>query len=129
MKAINLTPHTINLHKEDGTVIEIPSSGTIRLKEKVSDPIYPFVVVKSFENPEVIYRDEVKVVEITPEDPDTLIIIVSSIALDIVKEIDLPEEIQKFTRKIVVAPDTGPNSVIRDENGRIVGVKRFYFKN
>ena len=32
---------------------------------------------------------------------------------------------QAVKRNDVIAPDTSPQSVVRDENGRIIGVKRF----
>ena len=62
-----------------------------------------------------------------------IMVIVSSIALDALyaaKEYEFPlhEIIEDAAAWIFVAPDTGPDSVVRDENGRIIGIKRFYVK-
>ena len=133
MEAINLTPHTITLYKEDGTKIEIPSSGTIRLKENTKEIGYPYIVVKSFGDIEVKYNENPVLVEISKEYPYMIMVIVSSIALDALyaaKEYEFPlhEIIEDAAAWIFVAPDTGPDSAVRDENGRIIGIKRFYIK-
>ena len=50
-----------------------------------------------------------------PEPEEDVYLIVSFMAMDAGK---------KIGRTDLLCPDTGPDSVIRDESGRIIGVKR-----
>ncbi len=103
---VNLTPHEITLVREDGEVVKIPPSGQVarvKVEQEVVNEINGIPIVKT------TFGD----IEGLPEPQEGKIFIVSSIVA------------QAAARTDVVAPDTSPQGVIRDENGRIVGVKRF----
>ena len=106
-KFINLTPHDVVVITNGEKVI-IPRSGkVIRLGEEIvsSEIIEGVEVVKKRYLPPSGFQPEGKVH------------IVSILALKPLQEM--------FPGEVFVAPDTGPESVIRDQNGRIIGVKRF----
>lgn len=106
MQFINLTPHPIVIIKPDGR-IEIPPSGKIArvgVTQKVVGEVGGIPLV----------RNEWGAIEGLPEpSQDDVIYIVSSLVLARVRG-----------RTDVVAPDTGPTAV-RDETGRIIGIRRF----
>ena len=106
---INLTPHTVNIYDDDGSLrmsIE-PSGQVLRLPTRAwaaGDLDGISVVRLSYETPEDL-----------PKPQEGTIYIVSGVMLEPLKEMG---------RLDFVAPDTSPGSVVRDESGRIVGVKR-----
>ena len=120
---LNLTPHDITVFKENGEKVVIPSSGTLRLAE------------------EVLGTEEVEGVECVRKRFTGVDITVDGITADGVRVIvvsgisgmmfALSSEFRnELFRKLggevsIIAPDTGPQSVIKDEKGRIVGVRRF----
>jgi len=108
MKLINLTPHNVVIVDEQGNVIlDIPPSGQVarvRVKQTPTGEVCGIPVVQTtFEG-----------VENLPGPREGVIYVVSSMVAQVVSG-----------RQDVVAPDTSPESVVRDEDGRIVGVKRF----
>ncbi|RLF90973.1 hypothetical protein DRN43_00585 [Thermococci archaeon] len=108
---VNLTPHKVTLCGEDGKpLVDIPPSGSVlRLKEEVKDtgerlagvPIVEkrFVGLEGFS---------------LPQRTENVVFIVS-----------MPVAQYLAGRRDIVAPDTGPESAVRDSNGRILGVRRF----
>jgi len=125
MKAINFTPHEIVLVTEEGKIV-IPSSGTVRLEEKIL-PITETVVMKSFQNP-TWNITKMQIVDVPPFERDDYLIIVSLPVLqNLPKVFNLPDELKHLRpdQVTIVAPETGPESAVRDENGRIIGVRRF----
>lgn len=105
---INLTPHEITLVRKDGEKVVIPPSGKVarvRVEQKEVGEIDGFPVVQS----------EFGEVEGLPEEREGVIYIVSFPVLQALQG----------TRSDVVAPDTSPQGAVRDEQGRIIGVKRF----
>ncbi len=106
MKFINLTPHEIVVRTDGGDVM-IPASGQVaRVSEHVSDagmldgiPVVDCRLGSPFGLPDAV---------------DGTIYIVSPIVCGAV-----------VGRPDVVAPDTGPQSVVRDADGKIVAVRRF----
>ena len=110
MNFINCTPHTIRVVRENGEVIEIAPSGiTVRVntvQEIVRDIDGIPVVATRFTDVQL------------PEPQEKTICIVSTVTLQACRELGIQ-------RDDLVAPDTGPQSVIRDENGQVVGIRRF----
>ena len=105
---VNLTPHDIRVVLDDGREINIPASGTVarvNATAKTVDTINGVPVVRTS------FGD----VQGLPEPQEGRIYIVSTLVLQALGG----------QRNDVVAPDTGPQSVIRDESGRIVGIRRF----
>lgn len=108
MEIINLTPHVINLHGNDGTLIQsIPSSGVARVASKpgtLEDRGLPVPVAAP-----TVFGE----VEGLPPPRDGVVYVVSMLVA------------QQAKRPDVLSPGTGPNDgAIRDEQGRIVGVTR-----
>lgn len=110
MRLINLTPHTVNVCDESGSVVRSiePSGKVLRLP------------TRAYAAGEL---DEIPLVRLSYEEPEDLppaedgtVYIVSSLML---------EPLAAIGRRDFVAPDTSPGSVVRDESGRIIGVKRF----
>lgn len=104
---LNLTPHSIHIHTNDG-VIAIPPSGTIARVE-VENVIVGNHTVEGIEIP-VITR-KTGVVSGLPKDMKTPFL-VSGMVLD---------SLGSEYHGVAFSPDTGA-SCIRDEKGRIVGV-------
>ena len=105
MQFVNLTPHSIRVVL-DGGELEIPPSGTVArvaVKQKLVGNIDGIPLV----------RNEWGSIEGLPEPKDGIVYIVSSLVLSRIRG-----------RTDVVAPDTGP-SAIRDNKGRITGIRRF----
>lgn len=113
---VNLTPHDINLFDDEGRELRVifKSEGVARLKTK-AEPVTP-VYAKGRKIP--LIRQEVGEVEGLPSEPiDGVYFIVSRLIFDA-----LPE------RKDLIVPDTSPESVVRDSEGRIIGVRRFIIR-
>ena len=107
MKLVNLTPHKLNIVTDNGN-IEIEPSGTIaRVK--------PTTVRIGTVNGIDVVKTTFGEVEGLPSPEKDTVYIVSTLVLNALKG----------SRPDVVAPDTGPESAIRDESGRIVGIRRF----
>jgi hypothetical protein len=106
----NWTPHTICVFSASGEQIFSvpPEPESIRAEESVI-PAFQIagipVVDKSYNPPEL------------PDPEENTIHIVSYVVLQ--------ASVKK--RHDIVCPDTGPESVVRDENGNVLGVKRFQF--
>jgi len=109
-KIVNLTPHPIRVVGEKGDlIVEIPPYGNVarvavkkRLLGKIGGEI-------------PVYKTEYGGVENLPKPEDGTVYIVSSLVLSALKG----------AREDVVSPDTSPMGAVRDENGRITGVKAF----
>ena len=109
MNIINLTAHTINVFLEEKE-IAFPSQGLARVKteEKEVGKINSIPVVKT------VYTD----VEGLPESQEDTIYLVSTLVLQALKA-------NGINRTDCLAPNTGVSGAIRDDQGRIVGVKGF----
>lgn len=105
-KLINLTPHKISFYDDNDNHIMtlLPCGVWARLVPKVKfvKRIYGIPVVK------ITYSE----VTGLPEPQENTIYIVSQIVA------------QSLRRPDVMAPDTSPDSVLRNEDGEIIGVKR-----
>ena len=130
--AVNLTPHKIAIVNGE-EVIEISPSGTVArvktVQKETGITVFGIPVVKTEYTeieglPSVCENCLIKhecTVSLEMRNGKTCglqfpekIFIVSSIVAQAVK-----------SRKDVIAPDTSPESAVRDEEGRIIGIKRF----
>jgi hypothetical protein len=104
MKLKNFTPHEVTIYYE-GSMFVLPSIGVARASEVCieSEAINGIpTVAKRYDT----------IINL-PEQCDGVIYIVS-----------LPV-LQASDRSDLVCPDTGPDSVVRDKDGKIIGVRRF----
>jgi hypothetical protein len=107
MQFINLTPHTINVYRGDDVILSIPSSGYCRVattQESVGE-LDGIPVVKTR------YGE----VEGLPPPKKGTTYIVSAMALQVVGH----------CWNDVVAPNTSPESAVRNDKGEIIGVRSF----
>jgi hypothetical protein len=110
MRTYNLTPHKVVLVGENGEQTVYNSDGSIRIIEE-------FETVTHLEGVPVIRKQQKGVTGIPESLKDGDIVIVSAVAL--------PEATRSLPGVMVVSPDTGPESVVRDAEGRIIGVRRW----
>ena len=125
-RILNLTPHKINIYRGWQDVLYVlPSDGNVRLRE-VTEPAAPMVLWEPAVPEWDDFCERVPVVRKTygnPEFSGTLpdsgdVVIVSGLAGPVVRR-----ALGGDTR--VLSPDTGPDSVVRDSEGKILGVRRF----
>ena len=109
MKLVNLTPHALVVRLNDGTERRIEPSGTIA---RVATTAREVGTVNGIPVVETTYGD----IEGLPAPEDGTVYIVSSLVLAAARA---------SGRADVLAPDTSPESAIRDDAGRIVAVRRF----
>jgi hypothetical protein len=110
---INLTPHAVNVIGKDGNIItSIPPTGkvarvrTVAIKTGTIEVDGHAIDVVSTSYGEV---------EDLPDSSPGIAYIVSALVLQVLRG----------SRNDVICPDTGPESVVRDAKGGILGVKRF----
>ena len=113
IKFVNLTPHEVVILSQNGenVVMRVPPSGTVA---RVSTKSEIICEVGGVPVRKVTYGD----IEGLPEPKGDTIYIVSTIVLLALKE-------KGIHRNDVVSPDTNIDSVIRDPQGRVIGVKYF----
>jgi hypothetical protein len=113
VKLVNLTPHEINIYSQSGQgiVLSIPPSGVVcrvSVKSEIVGKVNGVPVRK------VTYGD----VEGLPEPQPNTIFIVSTFVLLALKD-------KGVQRPDLVSTDTNPDSAIRDQQGKIIGIKYF----
>lgn len=108
---VNLTPHAIVVRLESGEDVTIPPSGTVARVSSES------VNVGEIDGIPVM-RTEYGNIEGLPEPVDDTVYIVSTLVLLALKD-------KGIVRNDIVSPNTSPASVVRDADGRVVGVKSF----
>lgn len=109
MTFINLTPHTVRVYSEIGETVlfeEGPSGTVARVKEEVE-------VKSMLGSIPVVHKTYTEVLDL-PEPKKYTTYIVSVLVLNALNG----------TRNDVMCPDTGTDSVVRDDKGHILGVKR-----
>ena len=117
-KFVNLTPHKIALYRKDGSTIEIEPSGKVfRLEERDR-------VIANVEGIDIVAREFVIPTEVKSyfDDPRA-VYIVSLPALMALATLEKAHP-ELMDISWIVAPDTGSGAV-RDEQGRIIGTRRF----
>ncbi len=111
-RVINLTPHDLNIFDESGQQVltTIPASGQVA-RVSTKQTVTGHITVDGISIP--VVKTEFGDVQGLLEPQENTVYIVSSL---VAQAVDRPD---------VLAPDTGPQSAVRDEGGRIVGVRRF----
>lgn len=121
---INLTPHAIHIYDEHKKLVAtIPASGhVLRVGSKpqrfIENIEYEKTVVPIFSPADYTTCEGIEDIDITGKD-----LIVSWVCGE-----GLMKERKDFPHRIL-NPDTGPDSVVRDEQGKIIGVRRFILMN
>jgi len=105
-KIINLTPHAVNIYQDGEVVKTYAPSGVV---PRVSTSSETIGTIDGFELVETVFGE---VENLPPAEADT-VYIVSALVRSASERTDL------------ISPDTSPAGAVRDEAGRIVGVKRF----
>lgn len=109
MKVINLTPHDVVVRLEDGSERVFPATGeTARVKtisKDAGEVMGVPLVTQSY--------DEIQGL---PEPEEGTLYLVSLVVRQAARE---------QGRTDIISPDTSPQGAIRDEQGRIVAVRRF----
>ncbi|RLI31246.1 hypothetical protein DRO48_01235 [Candidatus Bathyarchaeota archaeon] len=130
-KFVNLTPHEIRVVRKDGSELRLPPSGRVARLRTVSVPVgevegVPIVRTElghlnkspkrlpGLSREGVLYSISDLLAEDLPEPQEGVFYIVSSMVAEALS-----------WRKDLLAPDTSPASAVRDEQGRIVGIRRF----
>lgn len=109
---VNLTPHDVVIMDSQGNVLKtIPRSGAVARLVSEEE------IIGDIDGIPVVATKYVSV-EGLPDPEPNKVYIVSSLILQALKA-------KGIERDDVVAPATGPNWAVRDENGRIIGVKGF----
>jgi len=131
---INLTPHDIRIKdSRTGEMIEIKRSGFVaRLQEVILDAgnlrLNEHViqlVEKQYQEVMVNGKPFIQFIKRHPDYDRIHCVIVSLACLGpLTKIVESAVKERKLKGILVLAPDTGPDSVIRDEKGRVIGVKR-----
>ena len=115
IRLVNLTPHKVVVRTENGDVVYEPSGQVARVSTseqylmEVPDSKGNYVGV-------YLYEQTFGDIEGLPEPEEGVLYIVS---------LPVREAAKEKGRTDVISPDTSPAGVIRDEQGRIVAVKRF----
>lgn len=114
---INLTPHVLTLYDESGQkeFSRIAPAGQVA-RVKTTATIVGKVSIDGIEVP--VVETNYGAIENLPDSKLDTIYIVSILVIAALRQ-------QGISRNDVVAPDTGPESVVRDAEGRILGVRRF----
>jgi len=114
---LNLTPHEVTIFDAEGknVIMRIPPSGVVARVETVSE-IIGYCDAGQVKIP--VRATRYGEIRGLPEAKKGVIYIVSTVVL-------LALKAKGIKRNDVVAPDTNPDSVVRDEQGRVIGVKYF----
>jgi hypothetical protein len=116
VRLINLTPHEINIYDSEGKVIlSIPPPKNMPVpRVSIRPEVVGTIDVDGVEVPirKVVYGD----VENLPQPEEDTIYVVSTFVILALKE-------KGIERKDLLSPDTNPDSVVRDKDGRVLGVK------
>jgi len=118
---VNLTPHSLTLCIDEETEITLPSQGNIRV------PTAPQRDLGTIEGVPVVSPQVA-----TLFDAATVELVRRSMDVDekgdargvVITSVYAAEEIAAQLGLVAYAPDTGPDSVIRDESGRIKAIRR-----
>jgi hypothetical protein len=118
VRIINLTPHQLNIYDPSGKTVILslppPPEGTPIPRVSTKAEIVGTVNTDGVEIPirKIVYGD----VENLPEEKEDTIYIVSTFVTLALKE-------KGIKRADLLSPDTNPDSVVRDKDGRVLGVR------
>ena len=134
VKTINLTPHDINVYEPDGKTMfcVIPSKGIVRsgtVEQSSMGTLSPHWTLDSFRLVDTNADHPATIPLVSPQTP-TGVTPESQELLDrysgcnLIVSLYAAKVLKDWTHKILV-PDTGPDSVVRNPEGQILGVRRF----
>ncbi|GGA59875.1 hypothetical protein GCM10007416_35900 [Kroppenstedtia guangzhouensis] len=109
MKIINLTPHDVVVRLENGEEKTFPASGEVARVKTVSEDAGEVAGVP-------VVSQEYDEIQGLPEPEEGTLFLVSLVVRQAAVE---------RGRTDIISPDTSPQGAIRDEQGRIVAVRRF----
>lgn len=105
---VNLTSHDVTLVNEYGQTRVFPPSGTVaRVNQTLVDFNISGIPVKRIQ--------DIRLAGLPPEEPGKIFIVSGRV-------------FEASTRPDLIAPDTTPDSVVKDGNGSIIGVRQFFTK-
>jgi len=108
IKVINLTPHDVVIVNENGEEIKrYPASGNVARVNTQSE------LIGEVDGIQVVRTKYGDVDGLPDKKPDTVYLVSLVVA-----------QALRGSRTDVYVPDTGPGSVVRDDKGQIIGVKR-----
>jgi len=115
VRIINLTPHPITLIKVDGSKVDVPSSGVVRVMDTAKqigtlDGIK--LIKKSFSK---VSDDDIKKIKDFLKDKNTIVIVSLQTAMSLRDDDRLSNEEKE---RIFIISNT-----VRDSNGRIIGAE------
>lgn len=128
-RILNLTPHDVVIYKKNRPIAVFLSSGSIRLTEKVKEtnPVAGIpTVITEFDGVSVVLAQD-----FCTQVQDVVVIVSLPVLQAIKGNPFIKEKIKKVLKdkninlKTIVAPDTSNDSVVRNEKGQVIGVKRF----
>lgn len=113
MELVNLTPHDIVIYDEDGETVKtvIKASGEVARVTVVRKKVGEI-------NGIPVYKNTFGKVDGLPKPKRGTYYIVSILVQQAVRA-------HGSKRKDLLSPDTTPEGVVRDKNGKIIGVKNF----
>lgn len=103
----NLTPHPVTIIMPDGEALTLPPEGIVPRRGTETTDTGETI------NGIPVVRNSLGAVQGLPEPEEGVVLVVPFLICQA-----LPD------RSDLVAPDTTPDSVVRDDQGRIVGVRR-----
>jgi len=106
-RVVNLTPHDIRVVSDRGEIV-YPRSGQVARLQTVSRQL-------QIEGLPPVVETEIVGIEGLPEPQPGVVYLVST---------PLLMAAARLGRLDVLAPDTGPESAVRDKNGQVVAVRR-----
>jgi len=127
---LNLTPHVVNVYKENKKILTIESHGSLRLIESED-------IKGSFKNIPLIqgdFKDVGIIIEKLPkilEGKETIVIVSLPVLLEFKRNRSLIEKAKKLLMHrglkpiMFVSPHTGEKYVVRNDRGQIIGTKAF----
>jgi hypothetical protein len=118
---VNLTPHDVVLCGPDGKAVRtFPRSGNV-LRVRFSDPKLTVVHHDGCEIPVALGEVNPQFVQLEFDHappPPSVAVIVSEVCAKVMMQNAEPGE------GAILSPDTGPDSVVREQDGTLVGVRR-----
>jgi len=112
MKIVNLTPHDLTVYLTDDTTLTIPASGTVA---RVAQAYTPLGTLDLGNAQVPLVATTFGTIQGLPDPQPGVLYVTSGL---------VAQAAWNLGRTDVLAPDTGSGAV-RDDQGRILGVKRF----
>ena len=129
-QTVNLTPHPMVVYGEDAKTVlcTIPSSGVVRVQTEPQRPCGTLGISwQCLKDP--VDERPVSVSLVTPQKPTNLTpesqeLLEQFKDCHVIVSLFCPPALRHWPHH-VLTPDSGPDSVVRDAEGKILGVRRF----